>query len=217
MHAGPGHSRPGKSNPTGSRHAEPRAHEDFDELVRGLEIHAGRRLNEPARSTCLAAYESHPVGVKRAAEAALARTNGRNAIGLFIVIIGDGEHELMELGEYEAPRPRGLTPVEMFEQALQDEQNERPRTYREYTWPTCVDCGKLYPPTGDERCPACADVRLAETSADAAAREAEAEARAREESFGPDVGKGDPLDASTIDDPVIQRIVEESLARRATA
>src|SRR4051812_8450717 len=72
-------------------HADLRAHDDFDGFAHALELRAGARLNEPKRSVCRVAFESHPAGVRRLAEAALERAE-RNAVGLFVRMVEDGDH-----------------------------------------------------------------------------------------------------------------------------
>lgn len=168
------------------------AHETFDDLVRGLEIRAGRRLNQPHRSECAAAFATHPAGVRQAVAATLERTNGTNAVGLFIRMIRDGEHEI-------------------FDAAVRDRERaaDVERDYSEYTWPTCVACEESFARWGNpDLCPACAE---AEKNPDTAEDDPPASAPSRPPR------EVEPLDPATIGNPGIRRIVEESLARMAAA
>jgi hypothetical protein len=65
----------------------------FARLVEPLERASGRRLGNPARERCFAAFERHPEGVREVARGALVDAV-RNPVGLFVHRIENGWHEL---------------------------------------------------------------------------------------------------------------------------
>jgi hypothetical protein len=76
---------------------------DFNALLRPLEALAGRRLNGPNRSKCLAAFAARPENFRLLVEDALARGRS-NPLGLLFRMVIDSDHE------YDPPAPE--TPAE---------------------------------------------------------------------------------------------------------
>jgi hypothetical protein len=69
--------------------------QDFDTIVAPLERAVGKRLNGAGRLKCLAAFDESPDGVRAVADDALGRAK-RNALGLFIRMLEDGEHHVAD-------------------------------------------------------------------------------------------------------------------------
>jgi hypothetical protein len=66
---------------------------EFSQVVAPLERACGRRLGNPARGECLAAFSQYPDGVRQVATDAL-READVNAVGLFVWRVKNGWHEL---------------------------------------------------------------------------------------------------------------------------